>query len=82
MGKLGELLNVRPEGAPEHPACAYCGSEDTEFMALFGQFLLVSQYYCRSCRSPFDWCKLQDEGMEEQGSKGAGEKRGRRSAEL
>jgi hypothetical protein len=74
MGKLSDLLNVRPEGAPEHPVCAFCGSEDTEFMALFGQFLLVSQYYCRSCHSAFDWCKLQDE---EQGGKGAEEQGGK-----
>jgi hypothetical protein len=46
---------------PDHPPCAFCGSQETEFMALFGQFLLVSQYYCRHCHSAFDWCKLQDE---------------------
>ncbi len=31
-------------------------------MSLFGQFLLVSQYYCNGCHSAFEWCKWQDEG--------------------
>jgi hypothetical protein len=71
--KLETLLNIRPAETPEHPTCAFCGSEETEFMALFGQFLLVSQYYCRQCRSVFDWCKLEDEGETEAEGKGAGE---------
>jgi hypothetical protein len=59
--KLKDLLENCPPEMPDHPPCAFCGSQETEFMALFGQFLLVSQYYCRHCHSAFDWCKLQDE---------------------
>jgi hypothetical protein len=62
MAKLKHLLNTKPPGLPDHPLCPFCGSTETEFMALFGQFLLVTQYYCRDCHSAFDWCKLQDEG--------------------
>jgi len=62
MAKLKDLLNTKPPEMPDHPPCAFCGSEETEFMALFGQFLLVSQYYCHQCGSVFEWCKLQDEG--------------------
>jgi len=62
MAKLKDLLNTKPPEMPDHPACAFCRSEETEYMALFGQFLLVSQYYCRQCGSVFEWCKLQDEG--------------------
>lgn len=70
MPKLKELLNLKPADVPDHPPCAFCGSEQTEFMALFGQFLLVSQYYCHGCHSVFEWCKWQ---VEEQGSGGAEE---------
>jgi hypothetical protein len=59
--KLKDLIENRPPEMPDHPPCAFCGSQETEFMALFGQFLLVSQYYCRHCHSAFEWCKLQDE---------------------
>jgi hypothetical protein len=62
MKRLKDLLEPKPPEMPDHPPCAFCGSRETEFMALFGQFLLVSQYYCRHCHSAFEWCKLQDEG--------------------
>ncbi len=41
---------------PDSPpvACAYCDSTDTEMIALFGQSLMVSQFYCRRCRSVFE----------------------------
>ena len=64
MTKLKALVDLKPAGMPDHPACAFCSSEETEFMALFGQFLLVSQYYCRNCHSAFEWCKLQDDGKQ------------------
>lgn len=61
--KLKDLLNIKPPELPDHPPCAFCGSEETEFMSLFGQFLMVAQYYCYGCHSAFEWCKLQDEGL-------------------
>lgn len=61
MKKLKDQLDLKPAELPDHPACAFCGSEETEFMALFGQLMMVSQYYCRHCRSVFDWCKWQGE---------------------
>lgn len=64
MAKLKDLINTKPPDVPDHPPCAFCGSEKTEFMALFGQFLLVSQYYCSNCHSVFEWCKWQDEKAE------------------
>jgi hypothetical protein len=42
------------------PPCPYCESQDTEFFALFGQQLLTSQYYCNSCRTPFERVKGGD----------------------
>jgi hypothetical protein len=34
--------------------CAFCDSTDTELIALFGQFLLGSQFYCHNCHSVFE----------------------------
>lgn len=34
--------------------CPFCGSEETEPMALFGAHLLFEQYYCRACHTPFE----------------------------
>jgi ribosomal protein L37AE/L43A len=45
-------------GSDEVPArCPFCGSEDTERIALFGSSLLVSQHYCRGCRTVFERLK-------------------------
>ena len=54
-----------PAGPGEGVACAYCDSTDTELMSLFGQSLLGSQYYCRSCHSVFEavrWTESETEG--------------------
>jgi hypothetical protein len=52
------MTHPPPAGAtPEPPAailCPFCASSETELFALFGQFLLASQYYCRSCKTVFD----------------------------
>ncbi|MFQ5575661.1 MAG: hypothetical protein ACE5G8_01595 [Anaerolineae bacterium] len=60
MPNLTDLLEAKPPQMPDHPPCPFCNSTDTEFMSLFGQFLMVSQYYCRRCHSPFEWCRWQD----------------------
>jgi hypothetical protein len=60
MAKLEKILKLKPPELPDHPPCPFCASAETEFMALFGQFLLVSQYYCRRCHSPFAWLKQQN----------------------
>ena len=40
--------------------CPYCGSGDTEIIAAFGQQLLTAQYYCNTCRTPFERVKGDD----------------------
>lgn len=40
--------------------CPYCGSTETELFSLFGQQLLTVQYYCNSCRTPFEHIKDDD----------------------
>ena len=37
--------------------CPYCGSDDIEPLALFGQQLLTVQLYCRGCHTPFEYVK-------------------------
>lgn len=46
---------LNAEGAEQSPTrCPWCGSDETEPMALFGAHLLVEQYYCRACHTPFE----------------------------
>ena len=40
--------------------CPYCGSTHTELLSLFGQQLLTVQYYCQTCRTPFEHVKDDD----------------------
>lgn len=54
-------MNSELERAGRQIACPFCNSTETEMIALFGQFLLASQYYCRSCRTAFDVVRWQDE---------------------
>ncbi|MGH2521069.1 MAG: hypothetical protein ACRDH2_01080 [Anaerolineales bacterium] len=42
------------------PACPFCASTETELFALFSQFLLASQYYCRHCRTVFDVVRWEE----------------------
>jgi len=42
------------------PACLYCQSTDTELFSLYGQTLLGSQYFCKSCRSIFEIIRFDD----------------------
>ena len=51
-------LDVAPEregGGDEAPlACPWCGSARVEKVAAFGSHLMVAQYLCLQCRSPFE----------------------------
>ena len=48
---------LRSESLPEHAVCPFCGREETEQFAVFGSALSVSQYYCRRCRTVFEFMK-------------------------
>ncbi|MGH3088323.1 MAG: hypothetical protein ACRDSJ_13500 [Rubrobacteraceae bacterium] len=37
--------------------CPWCDSEDVEMVAEYGPHLMVSQYICRGCKSPFEVIK-------------------------
>lgn len=42
-----------PEGIP----CPFCDGTDTEPASHFGSLLMTAHYYCRACRSTFDWAR-------------------------
>ncbi len=54
-----ERLDV--EGLPRAVRCPFCGGSETELHSAFGNFLSISQYYCRRCRTVFDWVKWDGE---------------------
>lgn len=42
---------------PSAPDCPFCGGRDTELMSSFGSKLSVATYWCRSCRTGFEYVK-------------------------
>lgn len=42
---------------PEHPACPFCEGGETELHSPFGTALSVATYWCRKCRTAFEWVK-------------------------
>ena len=45
---------------PEAVECPFCSANDTEQFSAFGSALSVSQYWCRKCRTVFEWMKWRD----------------------
>lgn len=45
------------EELPERPMCPFCDSADTELHSAFGSALSVATYWCRACRTAFEWVK-------------------------
>lgn len=48
---------LRFEALPDSPTCPFCGGTDTEQFSAFGSQASTSQYYCRPCRSVFEFMK-------------------------
>lgn len=44
-------------GYPETVPCPFCETSETELHSPFGSALSVATYWCRSCRTAFDWIK-------------------------
>jgi hypothetical protein len=47
---------IPDEGAP----CPFCQGTDTELVNPFGGALSVAQYWCRSCRTGFEFIKWEE----------------------
>jgi hypothetical protein len=41
-------------------ACPFCGSTATKRETDFGTTLAYAQFYCLTCRTPFEWIKWSD----------------------
>ncbi len=50
---------------PESPPCAFCDGRATELVNPFGGQLSVAQYWCRSCRTAFEYIKWGGERKEQ-----------------
>lgn len=44
-------------GLPERVACPFCDGLETELHSPFGTALSVATYWCRRCRTAFEWVK-------------------------
>lgn len=42
---------------PESVACPFCAATETEIFSPFGSVASVAQYYCRGCRTVFEYLK-------------------------
>ena len=47
---------IIPQSAP----CPFCEGMDTELVNPFGGQLSVAQYWCRRCRTGFEYIKWED----------------------
>lgn len=58
-GTPGKQMNrPLPSGAmPESVPCPFCDGSETEQFSAFGSAVSVGQYYCRDCKTVFEWMK-------------------------
>ncbi|MFQ5605907.1 MAG: hypothetical protein ACE5HS_21770 [bacterium] len=42
---------------PAKIKCPFCGATETQKQADFGTSIMVKQYYCRACKTVFEWIK-------------------------
>jgi hypothetical protein len=41
--------------------CPFCRGRDTELLSSFGSQLSTEQHYCRSCRTPFEYMRPEED---------------------
>jgi hypothetical protein len=58
-------MDAREYGLPERVACPFCEGSDTELHSPFGPALSVATYWCRACRTAFEWVKWDEPDPEE-----------------
>lgn len=44
---------------PAAATCPFCSGRNSEPLATFGSLLMTSQYYCRDCRTTFEWVRRE-----------------------
>ena len=45
-------------------ACPFCAGAATEPASIYGCNMMTAQYYCRDCRTVFDWVRDEWVGLE------------------
>jgi hypothetical protein len=45
---------------PAAPPCPFCDGVETELHSPFGTALSVATYWCRRCRTAFEWVKWSE----------------------
>ena len=48
-------------GIPDAVPCPFCEARETELHSAFGAHLSVVTYWCRPCRTAFEWMKWEGE---------------------
>ncbi|HEY7091912.1 MAG TPA: hypothetical protein VH393_01950 [Ktedonobacterales bacterium] len=56
-----ERVHEQREDDGRAVACPFCHSTDVELLSLFGSQLSTDQWYCRSCHTPFERFRRDDE---------------------
>ena len=56
--RTSDSFSPLPTAAP----CPFCDGRETELLSPFGGQLSVAQYWCRKCRTGFEYIKWEDEG--------------------
>jgi hypothetical protein len=54
-------VTLRSSELPDAVECPFCSGLDTEQFSAFGSALSVSQYYCRACRTVFEYMRRKRE---------------------
>jgi hypothetical protein len=52
-------LSAADFGIPERVPCPFCAGAETELHSAFGGQLSTSTYWCRHCRTAFEWFKWE-----------------------
>lgn len=61
MENPGKPAGARVAGAmADGVPCPFCDQRDTRLLSPFGGQLSVAQYWCRRCRTGFDYMKWED----------------------
>ena len=57
-GKRSHTADMAEElGYPKTTPCPFCEGSETELHSPFGSALSVATYWCRRCRTAFEWIK-------------------------
>jgi hypothetical protein len=53
-------MDASEYGLPERVVCPFCDRDESELHSPFGTALSVATYWCRRCRTAFEWVKWND----------------------